>query len=433
MSIKRTFTPKKKGSRYGDQFTPEQKKEYWEKKKKEIGQKKIDFVMSVIEYAKSNEHFPWEEPNFTIFPQSLYKLKQIEKYEQEHPDVKVPSKVAAYQGSNILKLYIYGKAAGYKDNRWITLPHIWKLGGKISDHDRKHAGVTIWVVNPEGTIKRKFNANTGKLEIVYKKDEKTGEFLFDKNGNKIPERTMTISTQEVFNVEIVSGLNLPPMKKTKVLSETQNSPEMDSIISHSEAPVIHDQFYGFERYYSVDMDEIHLPPKEMFKSITAYYATVAHEIGHSTGHPSRLNRKFGNMFGDSKYAREEMVAELTSVFLSQELGVQIPQKEITSHQEYLRNWDAEINILTEKPEELYAIISDAEKATKYIKEHMLEKELQHDNVLDAIKKINVFEETKKIDILANKPDITFEVEPEKQLKKEETKSVSSSKKKGMER
>lgn len=386
MSIKGSFTPKTKKAKYGDQFTAEQKKKYWANKRKEIEKEKLEFVESVIDYAKMKKRFPWEEPNFVVFPQSIYKLKQIEKFESEHPGKKIPSKVAEYQGSNILRLNMFGTLHDYKDNRWLTLPQIWKLGGKISKFDQAWSGVSIWLVNPEGAIKRTRNNETGEWEIVYKKDENTGEYLLDKKGKKIPEKISTISTQKVYNVEVVTGLNLPPMEMPSKLDTKERCAAMDSIIENSEAPVLHDVYYGTRRYYSVEHDQIHLPPVDLFKSMTAYYATAAHEIGHSTGHESRLNRTFGVNKFSKEYAREEMVAEFTAVFLSQELGIQIPFDEEITHQEYLRSWNAKIKVLTDDPKELYAIISDAEKATKYIKEHMLAKELNHDKELNELKK-----------------------------------------------
>ena len=392
MPIKGSFTTKNKNAKYGDQFTQEEKRKYWANKQKEIEQKKLDFVKSVIEYAKNNKRFPWQEPNFNIYPQSVFKLKQIEKFEQKNPGIKVPSVAAEYQGANFIGLTMVSMMRGYKDNRWITLPHIWKMGGKISETDMKKKGVEIWIVNPEGAIRRERDEKTGKWEVVYKRDKETGEFLLDKKGNKIPEKVPTYSTQKVYNVEHVTGLDLPKKKFLTQIDEKEKCPEMESIIAYSEAPVMHDLRTGFNSHYLSDRDEIHVPPIDMFKSITAYYSTVAHEIGHSTGHQSRLNRKFGTTKDTKEYAREELVAELTSVFLSQELGIQIPPKELANHQEYLRGWDSQLNVLTEKPEELYAIITDAEKATKYIKEHMLEKELNHDKVLEEIKKVKITEE-----------------------------------------
>src|SRR5580700_5877024 len=70
-------------------------------------------------------------------------------------------------------------------------------------------------------------------------------------------------------------------------------------------------------------DSIHLPQKDAFKDAPGYYGTALHELAHWTGHPSRLNRPTlseSYRFGDLNYAKEELRAELASVFMAAELG-----------------------------------------------------------------------------------------------------------------
>ena len=67
-------------------------------------------------------------------------------------------------------------------------------------------------------------------------------------------------------------------------------------------------------FYSVTDDKICMPPRESFKSANSYYATMLHEIAHSTGHPSRLNRPLNNKFGTKDYAYEELIAEFSKCF-----------------------------------------------------------------------------------------------------------------------
>ncbi|MFD2274723.1 zincin-like metallopeptidase domain-containing protein [Undibacterium arcticum] len=68
------------------------------------------------------------------------------------------------------------------------------------------------------------------------------------------------------------------------------------------------------RFYRSAVDEIHMPPREAFPDAGKFYATALHELGHSTGHESRLNRKLGNVFGSEDYAKEELRAEMASFF-----------------------------------------------------------------------------------------------------------------------
>lgn len=397
MAITHTIEIGKKKSKRKSwkEFTPEEKSAYFEQKKAKMAEAKLAFVNKIIEYAESKEHFPWEEPNFVRSPKSMSKLEELEKYNAKHPDNPKPRSEANYKGMNTLILCQAMDASGYQDSRWMTFNQIIKFdqaakaayreemkkdpakeplsGPLVHLKETDRIGTQIWVVNPEGKIRKVVNPKTHKVEVAYKRDKETGEFLLDKDGKKIPEKDPTWSVKTVYNVEQVEGLHLEPEPPMKTLDAKEKCPEMETIIAHSEAKVIHDQYGGDGRYYSPMEDKIHLPPVEQFKSMSAYYATAAHEIGHSTGHPNRLNREMGGPFGSASYAREELVAELTSVFLSQELEIKIPPKEMTNHAEYIRGWDTKVNVLKEKPDELIKVISDAQKATDYIKEHMLER------------------------------------------------------------
>lgn len=70
-------------------------------------------------------------------------------------------------------------------------------------------------------------------------------------------------------------------------------------------------------------DYIGMPHRDKFKSLEGYYGVLLHELAHWTGHPSRLNRGLFNAFGSEEYAREELVAELASVFLCAETGIPV--------------------------------------------------------------------------------------------------------------
>ena len=81
-------------------------------------------------------------------------------------------------------------------------------------------------------------------------------------------------------------------------------------------------------------DEIVLPLRESFKDSESFLSTALHEMIHSTGHESRLNRKKENMFGSSEYAKEELVAELGSVFLQGDLGIKLEGEHLQDHSNY---------------------------------------------------------------------------------------------------
>ena len=132
-----------------------------------------------------------------------------------------------------------------------------------------------------------------------------------------------------------------------------------------------------EAFYSPARDEIYLPPRESFKSQEGYYGTALHEIGHATGAAQRLNRdgiSGGHKFGSEGYAKEELRAELFSVFMAAETG--IPHDE-EQHKAYIQSW---AKVLKEDKNEIFRATSEASKAVDYVldKERSLEMTRDHD-------------------------------------------------------
>ncbi len=83
-------------------------------------------------------------------------------------------------------------------------------------------------------------------------------------------------------------------------------------------------------------DRIVLPLREQFRGAAErFYSTAMHELSHATGHKSRLARTFGKAHGDIEYAREEVVAELSSAYVTSHMGIEMP---ITENVEYIRGW-----------------------------------------------------------------------------------------------
>lgn len=128
-------------------------------------------------------------------------------------------------------------------------------------------------------------------------------------------------------------------------------------------------------FYSPANDYIQVPLKEQFiKSQDAdklylagqsYYSTMLHEMAHSTGHASRLNRIEKARFGDEKYAKEELVAEFTSALTGQSMGF---RTEIADNNAaYLNSW---VSVLKEEPRFVCSVLADVDKASKMIFEHV---------------------------------------------------------------
>ena len=134
----------------------------------------------------------------------------------------------------------------------------------------------------------------------------------------------------------------------------------EAILAGSGAVIKHDQ--ADRAFYSLSDDEIHLPPKESFPELADYYATALHELAHWTRHSSRLDRERYGGFGSPDYAREELRAELTSAFLSQEFGL---PSSIEGHAAYLQSW---MQDLKEDKTAFVQAVSDAKQIVGYIKD-----------------------------------------------------------------
>lgn len=115
--------------------------------------------------------------------------------------------------------------------------------------------------------------------------------------------------------------------------------------------------------YNPKTDEIHVPMISQYEDVEEYYSTTFHEIGHSTGHQSRLNRGVGSTLKSSdKYSREELVAEMTSAMLCNMLGIDTV-KAFNNSVAYIRGWMSHIR---DNKTEIVWAARRAEAAVKYI-------------------------------------------------------------------
>jgi antirestriction protein ArdC len=135
---------------------------------------------------------------------------------------------------------------------------------------------------------------------------------------------------------------------------------------------------GSEAYYSPSADAITMPPLDRFREVDGYYATLAHEHVHWTGAKHRLDRGLSNItrFGDPVYAREELVAELGSVFLCNILDIEVEPR--GDHAAYLQSW---LKSLKGDSSFIWKAASDAEKAVRFLTDAAApakaEEEVQH--------------------------------------------------------
>lgn len=237
-----------------------------------------DFISEIIEAVRNNTA-PWQQswPSGLIAPYNAVKGN-------------------AYSGRNAVRLFMQGLKRGYTDPRWATARQIKEMQGHIRK-DEHGTGILYYgqrlVIDDDGTEKMR-----GVVRHYY-----------------------------VFNIE---QTNLPVLQREALREVTPDLPAFAELLA------IHNpKMAPGEPMYDPNSDVIHMLVKAAFTNDGEYYSAVFHEMGHWTGHESRLNRDLTHPFGTPGYAREELVAELSSFMLSLEHGLPFSPKQ--SHA-YLQGW-----------------------------------------------------------------------------------------------
>ena len=261
-----------------------------------------------------------------------------------------------YNGTNLIALYIQAKKQGYKDRRWLTFNQAKELGAQVKAGE-KSTRIFHW---NEYDVKTKSEPNWKEINKLSKDDKE--QYILD-------NIRYSISLHSVFNAEQCSGLKEYVAPKLSAKEMAEQNEKIERVIANSAAPVLYDS--ENRAYYSTKEDKIHLPAIENFKTKNDYYATALHEIAHSTGHESRLNRDMSGEFGSEKYAKEELRAEFASLFIQNELDLNIDGKHFENHSAYIQNWTEAIQ---EDKNVLFNAIKDAGDIATYVREHYAEQE-----------------------------------------------------------
>ena len=195
----------------------------------------------------------------------------------------------AYTGINSMLLNL----SPYGDPRWLTFKQIGKLNGRVRKGER--STLITFVKN---------------LQVVDRDD-----------AEKI-KNVHLLRYYLVFNAEQTDGLDLPPLTTNAATVEPIKAAAA-IVDGMPNAPRI-DHSGGSQAAYSPKADRISLPPLDNFESAEGYHATLFHELTHSTGHHSRLDRESLTglaPFGSPVYSREELIAEFGGAFLCGQAGI----------------------------------------------------------------------------------------------------------------
>ena len=240
---------------------------------------------------------PWQKPWAGCEPKNLVSGKE-------------------YRGINLVML------AGGATRYWVTYKQAKDLGGQVRKNE-KGTPIVFW-------------------KFLEKEDEEANEI----------KRVPMLRQYTVFNVSQCDGLTAlddedttfdhDPIEMAENL--VNNMPNRPNIVIGSH-----------EASYSPTSDIVKMPAKNKFTTPEGYYATLFHELGHSTLHASRLGRE------RASYAKEELVAELTAAYLCGKTG--IIQQTIDNHSAYIASW---LMALRNDKKLLVQAAGLAQKATDYI-------------------------------------------------------------------
>lgn len=188
----------------------------------------------------------------------------------------------------------------------------------------------------------------------------------DENGKPeretVPLERPRVKYWRVFNVSQLQhgedGSPYPAREDNSPRFSWNPEEKAEEILRKSGAHIEHRK--GGSAYYRPSQDLIVLPEKEQFPDPAGYYGTALHELGHWTGHESRLHRDFHGGFGSPAYAREELRAEIASWMLSQDLGI---AHDPGQHASYVDSW---IQALKKDPYEIVRAARDAERIKEFV-------------------------------------------------------------------
>lgn len=237
-----------------------------------------------------------------------------------------------YSGINVLILWGAVIERGFSGQSWLTFRQALSLGGNVRKGER---GTTVIYAD-------RFVPDDEKKRAV-----ETGE-----DAQAIP----FLKRFTVFNTDQCDDLPEEVAKAAQPPTPGMVEPEAERLIAATGADF---RIGGARAFYSPSGDFVQVPPPQAYFEPINWHRTAFHELGHWTGHPSRLARGHSGSFGSKSYAREELVAEMAGAFVCASLGI-VPT---VRHADYIGSW---LEVLREDNRAIVRAASAASKAADYV-------------------------------------------------------------------
>ena len=237
-----------------------------------------------------------------------------------------------YSGINVLILWGEVIEKGYTGQSWLTFRQAQALGG----HVRKgQHGTTVVYAD-------RFIPDDGKRRAAQSGGEaRAVPFL---------KRFTVFNTDQIDDLPDAIATAAPPPPPGTI------EPRVEALIK---ATGIDFRIGGNRAFYNPSQDYVQVPPPAAFFEPINWHRTALHELGHASGHGSRLNRDLSGSFGSRKYAFEELVAEMNAAFCCASLGI----TPTVRHADYLGSW---LDVLREDARAIVRAASRASKGADYL-------------------------------------------------------------------
>ena len=279
-----------------------------------------DDITSKIIAELEAGRFPWVQPWGTPSAKAHLSLP------------KNASTSRAYSGINVLILWGEVVEKAYTGQSWLTFRQALALGGHVRKGER---GTTIVYADrfiPDDA-KRRAAQSGGEARAI--------PFL---------KRFTVFNTDQIDDLPDEIATVAPPPPPGTI------EPRVEALIK---ATAIDFRIGGNRAFYMPSQDYVQVPPPAAFFEPINWHRTALHELGHASGHSSRLNRDLSGSFGSRKYAFEELVAEMSAAFCCASLGI----TPTIRHADYLASW---LEVLREDNRAIVRAASLASKAADYL-------------------------------------------------------------------
>jgi antirestriction protein ArdC len=254
-----------------------------------------------------------------------------------------------YSGINVLILWGAVVQHGFPTQNWLTFRQALGVGGNVRKGER---GTTVVYADrfvPDDERRRSRETGDEAIAIPF------------------------LKRFTVFNAAQCEGLPEDLITVPPPVPEGFIMPDVEEMIRASGADL---RLGGDKAFYAPGFDYIQTPRPESYFEPINWHRTALHELGHWTGHPSRLARDLSGGFGSKSYAREELCAEMTAAFCCATLGI-VPT---VRHADYIGSW---LEVLREDNRAVIRAASAASKAADYLLAFRSEVVAAPDNERDA--------------------------------------------------